>query len=84
MSEPVRVFLLHHMQHAPYLSFGTDAVEAAKPLAAKLGCSTEDFGVGGSWPITEPINMGQFWPYFTNSPSEKMLNHGKEKKRSET
>ncbi len=69
------------MQHAPYFSFGTDAVEAAKPLAEKLGCKVEDFGVGGSYPITEPIPLGQLWPYFTNAPTEKMLRHGEEKRQ---
>jgi len=64
---------LLNSKHGLYLVFGEDAEKAGNVLAEKLQCSSEEFGVGGSWPVdpAQPINVSKWWPYFTATPSKE-------------
>lgn len=64
----MRAFVLFHEDCGLQLSFGEDAVEAAVMLQAKTGVNYEAMSVAGSFELSQPIDLGAFWMYFTNSP----------------
>lgn len=57
-----------------YLAFGESCTAAAEALTATIGGTMlrpdghERYSVGGSWPVGEPIDVSEWWPYFTNDP----------------
>jgi len=49
-----------------YLGFGASCTDAADHLGAKIGVNSDDFSVGGSWPIMQdqPLEFLKEWPHF--------------------
>lgn len=70
----MRAYLLYD-ETGLWLAFGEDAVSAAEGLVKIIGGNqdTERFSVSGSWPVEAgtAINVGKFWPHFTNNPPAK-------------
>jgi hypothetical protein len=69
----MKIYLLYHSNKGLHLAMGKDCVSAAKALSEKTGLSNVDeWSVSGSWDAQEgsTINVGAFWPFFTNSPCE--------------
>jgi hypothetical protein len=59
-----------------WLAFGEDPVQAAEtvaPLLADGNLDTERFSVSGMYDTNRPVNVGGWWPHFTNGPSQAHL-----------
>ena len=69
IEEGMNAYIMHDtVVHNLWLSYGEDAVEAAK----KLDCKEENLSVVGSFPVGQPIELGKLWPYFGNYPMSEL------------
>lgn len=71
----MRIYALYHEKYGLHLCIGEGCVAAAEFLCKQFASETEEWSVSGSWEVTEGtlINLGSFWPYFTNNPPKELL-----------
>lgn len=72
----MNAYVLHnHKTNRLFLGFGEDACDAAAKVVAAHGGNLDDFGVGGSVPVSQGwMDLDKLWPYFAMGPRSESRN----------